>query len=398
MFLKKFIALFVTLSLTLCAVLMSGQILFAKANTVDEQDTVFLEFVREDTGLQQIDYVSTQLFDEELTPNGRQYVFTVGGVQGYALTSKVFVGEQAFYEVEELYYNAPAPFADYQGAPVYITFKTYLDCVNGVFYDLSNNRAVVSQELIDQLAYKGFGYMGNPSGDYTSTTEYVDYSTKTTDAYSFPYDAPDVIGSYNGSNCANNAGACIITYYDRFFENLIPNYQSYTLFLGQIVYNDFSVEIDALKDTLKNYMAVDGVTQGTTFSGFQQGMERYVEEKGYTYSTSSVMSWGELDLQDYKQIVQQETPVALFLNGFTMSSMAENSQQDTVANYSYVATHVEVGIGYKCITYYNSNGGVIATRNFLKVASGILMHGIGYLNISSNASGEIVNAIAIDIY
>ncbi len=398
MFCKKFLTFFVALALTLCAVLMSTQMLFAKANTADAHDEYFLEFVKEDTGVEDVEYTKIQLYDANLNPNGRQYVFSVNGVNGYALTKVVQIGEQFFYEIEELFYSVPAPFVNYQGLPVYVTFNTYLDSVNGTFYDLTNNRAVVSQETVVELASKGFGYMGNGSGDYTVTTETINYATKSTQSYSFPYNAPNIYGSLDGiSNCANNAGATVITYYDRFYENLIPNFQAYTVFLGRIVYRDGAVEVSDVIRTLVSYMAVDGVSQGTTFTGFQQGMERYVEEHGYTYSTTSLMSWGDLDLDDYIDYVENEIPVALFLNGFTMCGVSEGTNQDTVSNSTYVATHVEVGIGYKIHTYYNASGSVITSREYLKVASGIFDYGIGYLNISSNAGGDIVNAIAIEI-
>ncbi len=397
MFCKKFLTLFVALALTLCAILMSSQMIFAKANTVDAHDEYFLEFVREDTGFEQVSYSKTQLYDANLNPNGRQYVFTVNNVTGYALTAIVQIGGEYFYEVEELFYNKPAPFVNYQGLPVYVSFNAYLDNVNGTFYDLSNNRAVIEQEMVDELVSQGFGYMGNGSGDYTVTSETISYATKSTESYSFPYDAPNLYGTTNGTCCANNAGGIVIAYYDRFYENLIPNYQSYTIFLGTIVYKDISFESTAVVETLRDYMAVDGITQGTTFSGFQQGMERYVEEKGLTYSTTSMMSWGELNLETYKNYVEDEIPVALFLNGFAMSNFGEEDNVDTVINSTYVATHVEVGIGYKIDTYYNASGNVITTRKFLKVSSGIVNYGIGYLNISSNAGGDIVNAIAIEI-
>ncbi len=397
MFSKKIISLIVTLALTLCFVFIGGQVAFAKAD-VDPEDQSFIDFIVEDTGIDQITYTHTRLYDQNLQPNGRQYVFTVGNVQGYALTAKLIIGDQVFYEVEELYYNRQAPFTNYQGLPVYITFNTYLDCVDGAFYDIANARTPLSNATVDALAYKGFGYNGSANGTYTESSETVTYATKTTDSYSFPYEAPNLFGSENGSCCANNAGAVVIAYYDRFFENLMPNFQAYFVIGTVIRYRSVHTELSNLVETMRVYMAVDGVPQGTTFTGFQQGMNRYVAEKGYTYSTTSVMNFGALNLSLYKQTVQQEVPVALFLNGYTMiNGITESEGQDTINNGHSTATHVEVGIGYKCETYYNANGGVITTRNYLKVVSGLNSYEIGYLNISANANSQLVHAIAIDI-
>ncbi len=396
MFNKKIISFVATFALTLCAVFASGQVLFAKASTLDAQDEYFLQFVREDTGLEQVDFVSTQLYDQTLALNGRQYVFTVGGVQGYALTSKIIIGDQAFYEIEELFYNKPAPFSNYQGIPVYITFDVYLDYVNGVFYNLADNRSVVSPQIVEELAYRSFGYRMVGDLEYVDTSEVINYNTRTVESYNFPYEAPDLCGSVNGSCCANTAGAVVIGYYDRFFENLIPNFQSYISFAGSIRYKSTGIDLSNLVETMRDYMSVDGIQYGTTFTGFQQGMENYVEEKGYTYTSTSVMSWGELNYSTYKSYVSQEIPVALFLNGFNMvNAIREESNMDTVSSSYCASTHVEVGIGYKTYTYYNADGGVITTRNYLYVVSGLFEYGIGYLNINGN--GEIVNAIAIEI-
>ncbi len=397
MFQKKFL-LFVATLLTFCSAFLSGQRMTAKADELDAQDQCFLEFIAEDTGSSQITYSHVTLYDATLQENGRQYVFTVGEVPGYALISRVVMDGEAFYEVEELFYNKPAPFVGVQGLPVYITFNAYLDCVDGVFYNLADNRSVVSSETIAEMQSKGFGYRGNNNGDITTTTETVTYSTKSTDEYRFPFYAPNISGGLSGSCCANTAGAVVIAYYDRFKENLIPNFQSYILMGGAVViYKNTAAEYEPLIYTLVDYMAVEGIQQGTTFTGFQNGMERYVEEKGYSYSTSSVMSWGNFDFDEYVDAVEQEKPVALFLNGFSMyhGITTETEGQDVIESGYCAATHVEVGIGYRVDTYYNANGTVKTTRKYLRVISGLDSYGMGYLNI--NASGEIVNAVSINI-
>ncbi|MFR3549432.1 MAG: hypothetical protein ACLTTW_03920 [Coprobacter sp.] len=74
-------------------------------------------------------------------------------------------------------------------------------------------------------------------------------------------------------------------YYDRFFENLIPNYQSYVRIGAVIRYKSASTNVDNMLDELYVLMDTDQGQLGTTYTGFQEGMKAYVENRGYT-STS----------------------------------------------------------------------------------------------------------------
>ena len=51
-----------------------------------------------------------------------------------------------------------------------------------------------------------------------------------TEDYEIKYGLPTYYAEYGTTVCANTAGAIAIGYYDRFNENLIPNYKTYTKF------------------------------------------------------------------------------------------------------------------------------------------------------------------------
>ncbi len=369
---------------------------FAKADAIDLADQSFLEFIASDTDREEgIEYTHAPLYDEELQVNGRRYDFSIGETDGYALLTEIWVGNQVFYEVEELFYSKQSPFDECVGLPVYVTHNLYLEYKNDGFYNLQTGDAV-SQATVEEYAAKGFGYSGD--GSVTEVTQTVNnYATKETETYTIQYDLPNYMGSvYGVTSCANTAGAIILGYYDRFYENLIPNYQSYTRIGSVVRYKTGTTEVFNLVNELYDLMGTDSYQLGTTFAGFQSGMQQYVTGKGYTYTTVNMFINGSLNMNSYKNAVQAGKPVALFLSGFAMfKSLDEAIPTDTITSDFYNSTHATVGCGYKIDKYYNANGQLINTRNYLRIASGLEEYDIGYLNI--NGLGQLDRAISVEI-
>lgn len=393
---KSIVGIIMALGMALALMFpINGAVIARADENVDAADACFLEFVRSDESLVgEIEYDYTYLYDENLQINGRDYTFTVGNKSGYALLTEVTEGENSYYEVEEMFCGRTSPFADSEGLPVYITHRLYLDYVNGEFVDLSSNSAV-SSETVAEIALQGFGYEG---GNYLFDhySEDIYYSDKSTLDYSIEFDLPNMFGSYNQTSCANTAGAVVITYYDRFCTNLIPDFTPYYSIGGVIIYKTGSAEIGELLLDLYDYMGTDVGHVGTTFTGFDTGMRDYVQDHGYTYNSTSLMSGGSLNFNSYKAAVEANKPVAMFMSGFSMVNSVTESEGEDILTYAYSDTgHVLVGCGYKVITYYDSNGNVVNTRTFLKVASGLASFGVGYLN--SNGLGQMDKAIKIEI-
>lgn len=396
---KKFVGLLLTLILAISSCFFTMNTAYAStADSMDDADRYFIEFLLSDTDYEgDVIFNSSPIYDENLNAHGRQYLFSKGQISGYALLVEFYGEEQTFYEIEELFYNAVSPFADCVGLPVYITHRLYIDYKNGNFYNLQNNE-VLSEDSISQIAQQGFIYhVDGGQGDFVTRTETISYATKaTTASYSIQFDLPDYIGSTGTSTCANKAGAVAIAYYDRFYENLIPDYQVYVTIGPVVVYKSLNGTILNLLDTLSQYMLIGEPHEGTTFSEFQHGMETYVEEKGLTYTSTSVFLNGSFNLDRYKNAVHSNKPVAIFMMNFAMfNGITEGTGVDSLSSSFCSISHVVVGCGYRTDTYYDANGNVITTRNYLKVSSGLFGYGVGYLNI--NGMSDIRNAISIEI-
>lgn len=392
---KKILGLVLALGMIGASVLSAGQVITTKAEELCAADQSFLEFVLSDADYQgEIEYTYSPLYNEELEVSGRQYDFTIGDVEGYALLTEIQSINKTFYEVEELFYNKQSPFDECEGLPVYITHRVYLDYKDDAFYNIIDNN-IVENTVVDELSYKGFSYYG--SNTFIEQVQTVSYSTKSTESYTIPYDLPNYFGVVNETTgCANNAGAIIIGYYDRFYENLIPNYKSYIKVGNVVRYKTGTAEVFDLVEELYELMGTDVNHLGTTFSEFQAGMLQYVANKGYTYSTTSLFVNGSFNIQNYKSAVQNGKPVALFMTGFALlNEITETTNMDTVSSGYSAAAHVMVGCGYKIDKYYNVNGAIQDTRTYLKVASGSNIYGIGYLNI--NGLGQMDRAISVTI-
>ncbi len=366
----------------------------AHAQTLDEADEYFTEFVLSDSTFEgELSFSHSPLYDEELNEHGREYVFSLGDVSGYALMVEFETETQTFYEIEEIFYNATSPFANCEGLPVYVTNYTYLEFKDQAFYDVTTGNQISEQTLLD-CVYNGFNYFGGTTATFTNSTHTINYARKTVEQYSIQYDLPNLLGSVEGGSCAHTAGACILTYYDRFCVNIMPNYDPMFVMGPIVAYNTASGETIQLALDLVDLMLIGEPHAGTTFSEFQLGMQTYVEQHGYTYTSTNLFTNGTFNLNNYKNAVQSNKPVALFLTNFTMSNgIREEDGQDTYGLGYCPVSHVAAGCGYKIITYYDANDSVIATHTYLKVASGLISYNIGYLSVNETAISKAISIL-----
>lgn len=391
---KKILGLILALGILSISALPMGKTVVTKAESLDSADQSFMEFILSDTDYRgEIEYTHSPLYNEKLEVNGRQYNFTIGNVEGYALLTEIQGANKIFYEVEELFYSKQSPFEECEGLPVYITHRVYLDYKDNAFYNVIND-ALVKDEMLEEWACKGFGYCG--AWDFEGRYETVNYASKSVTEYSIQYDLPNYYGAPNGTTCASTAGTVVLGYYDRLYEDLIPDFQVYTRLGTRIKYKSLSDVILNLSNELYNLMGGEREHLGTTYSEFQDGMATYVASKGHSYTTESVFLWGEFDFNKYKAAVESKKPVVLFLSSFAIKDyITEDGTVDTIKNDFAATPHVVVGCGYEQHKYLNSAGQEIDNRIYLKVATGLTDYLLAYINI--NGLTEIDRAISVEI-
>ncbi len=362
----------------------------AKAETLDSADRVFLEFM----GIEnKISYERYPLYNECFESSGWQYNFKLENTYGFALIAEICENDLQSFEVEEVYYEKTSPFALCKGIPIYITFNQYIEYKDGCYFDLSSG-AELNQATIDKAVEKGFGYSG--SGNTTEIRETLNYSSKTENLYTMKGNLPNYSGVEGGTNCANVAGGVLVGFYDRFCENLIPNFQSYRVLGTTIVYKSSTDESTKVIADLNDLMETDNNQLGTTFTGFESGMVKYSQLHGYTYKSENILTGGNFDFNKYKNSVENNKPVALFLNNYAfLDGIQESEGQDIIKSTHTTLSHVVIACGYKQNNYYNSNGQKIAEKIYLKVCSGITSRGICYLNI--NSVSKVDKAVSVII-
>lgn len=392
---KKLLVSSLTITILLVSFVCMSGFAAVSAKSLDKADLCFFEAmcIEADSNLS---YNRQPMYDENLKQNGWQYNFFNGTSNGYALITELNINGEIVYEAEEIRYGE-SPFDKCLGIPVFITHKTYLDYQGNQFYDIESGE-VVNQDIIDYYSDIGFGYDGGFG--YIEKTQTISYASKAiTEEYSIKYDLPNYYGNVGGTNCANVAGSVAIGYYDRFCMELIPGYQTYRKLGSLILYKDQSEEIVEVQNELYDLMSTDKGSNGTTFSGFQEGMKSYTESKGYSYNTNELISFGSLNMDRLKTELKAGKPIALFLSDYAiLSDIVANGTNDTITSMYCDVAHVAMCCGYKIDTYYDSDGRVIDTRIYLKIVIGlhdVAKGNFGYLNMTELST--VNHAIAVSI-
>ena len=148
----------------------------ANAECLDEVDIAFLEFMDVE---ENISYIRSPLYNENLEQNGWQYKFQYNNTYGFALIANIIENDIQIYEVEEVYYEQESLFDKCTGLPVYVTFNQYIEYKSESYFDLISGDEL-SEEFIAASVEKGFGYTG--TGSKTDISETISYSSRTEDS------------------------------------------------------------------------------------------------------------------------------------------------------------------------------------------------------------------------
>lgn len=327
------------------------------------------------------------LYDISVEPLGYVYEFTLKDSEGYA----IIVNTDGNYIAQEIMPHAASPYVESEGKCVYVGNMTYLEYADGIYEDAESG-AIVPQEVVDYLAEDAlYGDGGTVSG---STLVTINYESKTEDNYKMALTTPCNTSSPYVSACACIAGSNIVAYFDKDCPSLMPNYEPGYEYMGYYFYHGQTSEMKNVVIQLYSDMGTTAES-GTTAQQFLDGMKKYSNRAGYTFSYTSCMSGSNLSYSKVKSSMKNNQPVALFLSGYNVGFLQLQENSDSMSYILSAANHVMVGFGYREITYtYDS--GKQETLNYIHVASGIDSSPSGYFNISYNT--KINDAFAVRIY
>ena len=208
--------------------------------------------------------------------------------------------------------------------------------------------------------------------DYYEVTQSV-YTDLSLPAYDF----------YNQSNntCAPTAGSIALGYYDFYFNDLIPNRDSYVLINGVYAPRYEDSTVTSVMGQLYTLMGTNVGGEGTTQAGFKNGMQSYIQTQGYSVQYTNMGS-GTTMLSNCQTAFANNKACVLFLNSYQYVSYGAMIINDT--NYSMVvkskvAGHVCIAGGYLEYKFY-SGSTVIETDRFLEISFGNGTTGFLFVN------------------
>lgn len=220
-----------------------------------------------------------------------------------------------------------------------------------------------------------------------STNELIYYTSKTvlaknqTQNYVPKYQP---IGSLTNS-CGAIAGAMMVSFYDKYFENLIPGYTSYYPQNGNYKIAD-KIVIPNLINQLYTLMRTNVDDVGVSQSDFQNGLKSYIQQRGYAASYTSIISGGNINYQQYVNAIDANKPIILFSNPCDIYVLGYSDGYDKLTNISITSGHIMIGCGYYQIRY--DNNGTVTTETLLLVATGKPTPSLAYLRLNEAQVNE----------
>lgn len=393
---KIFVLLFMCMFLVAGFAMSSNTKAYAMELNYDEYDEVFLQSSKELIEKQYDDGYSIVadkelVYDMQQNKFGYVYDFSINGEKGYAIVVNI----DNIVELEEIFFNSSNPYeTSSDETKIYVSNLIYLTKdEDGNYKESGELLSEVEVQYYNEIAY------ASSAGSIVEEQETIYYASKNTIAnFSLANKIPSCCAETNlGSNiCVPVAGANIIQYYDRYNNNLIPNYTPGRGAGNIYVYNTISDTLRNVITQLYSDMGTNSTVAGTTINQFKSGLNTYCSRQGYSVSYVSCMNGGAMDYALVKSNIGNQKPVIIFVSKSIYTvDISNNSGYDVVKNSTYTANHSLVAFGYKEIKYTFSDGSS-RTINMLQVATGVAGLDNGYLNLNKNNIINDVMAVIIN--
>lgn len=328
------------------------------------------------------------LYDIKLDELGYIYDFVINNEVGYA----ILIDKGFGVEMTELFLEADKPYHNSNKKNIYVNEMIYLEYndADGFTY----NEYQLSNDFISQMGEIAY-YAGG--SNFVSTEETIYYNYKNIDEYKTAQTHPSCKSIPNGlSNaCVPIAAGNLIQYFDRFCENLLPNYTPGRLFGSKYVYAQQGAEVDNATLQLYYDMETNTTGQGATVDQFKSGLKKYCSRQGYSVEYNECVSRNQLDYSLCKDYLKTNIPIALFVTQYTIVMENIKTEEDNLQYLKYDSNHCMVAFGYKEVSYTMKNGSN-NVKKYLQVATGLASYSRGYISATSNLN--INNALAVRIY
>lgn len=226
-------------------------------------------------------------------------------------------------------------------------------------------------------------YASNETISYVSKQVISDISTvKGTPEYTA------VSGMQNG--CGAVAGAITVGFYDKYYGNLIPDWDSYYSTGTYRMQNGTYVK--TLLFDLYERMQTNVVAPGVNETEFKNGLKSYVEDHGYNLEYTSLGTGSNFNYAAFKTAVNNNQVSVLFVQPSNIYLLADHENEDIITTGSISGNHIMVAYGYYEVKYTLSNG--TRTDKYLHVATGLSGTSSAFYKVGSYVNAAYKVAIS----
>ncbi len=196
-------------------------------------------------------------------------------------------------------------------------------------------------------------------GETTPTTLDIQYETRNVGEITMDYTLPPYDDILHPNSCAPVAGGCIVGYFDRLYENLLPNHTNYYIVNGTFYYAAQGQAVNDMIGSLYSLMQTNVNGDGTSEANFKSGLSSYVNSKGYNITYTSIMSGGTFSIGECTNtFFNSDRPVAVLMTGYyyyPYANMSENPNHDIFyGRKSTNGSHIVIAYGYRQYNYWRT--------------------------------------------
>ncbi len=389
---KKILALLILIATVLGV--MGGVSVYAEVSLEEcdkcFQNTVSVLLDRDDLNGNKISATRSPVYDIKLAQLGYVYGFDTAESKGYA----IIICDNGNYVAIEMLPDAENPYSDVgeNEKSVFVNVMSYCKAVDGKICDIETGEEF-SEQVCAVLEENAILYSGG-SVDPEYVKVEVDFlGVPDEDMYDVCYRIPQFCGVGLTGACAAVAGGNIIGYFDRYYENLIPNHVAGEFKGEDYYYNSSDTYVtQAIKQL---YSDMNGTENGISETNFKVGLQNYCSNKNLNCNFKSIKSNGSINYDMVKSSLKSGQPIALLLSTYNICELNCGEQKDEFYYELYPGNHVMVGFGYREINYILTNGSK-SNYKFIYVATGFITQPDAFFNISYRTN--INSAYAVNIY
>ena len=180
--------------------------------------------------------------------------------------------------------------------------------------------------------------------------------------------APTYTATANLTNsCGAVAGSEIVAFYDKYYPELIPGWDSYYT-NGKYRIQE-GTYVPAVMKELYDLMQTNVNGSGTSEPEFKSGLKTYFSNRNYSLSYQNIKSSSSMNFDACKAAVDANKVMVLFITPGDVYNISEESDHDSLDAYTISGNHIMIAFGYLEIKYYNASG-LFRTDRYVEVATG----------------------------